>query len=372
VGGDAPRRRSAKLTSFLAFATMLATPQLAVAADPPGWDAIVAAANAEGEVDVHGGPGKLYEEVLTEGFRAAYPHIKMNFTGLSGRDAIPKIMREREAGLYNWDVYVGGTPSILQVLKPAGAFAPLKPDLILPEVVDDKAWFGGLDGDWQDRDKKYVLAFSQTVQAIAQVNWDVVQKADLKSYDDLMKPQFAGKIVWDDPRLPGQGVASAQTLLLNFGADFLQRLFAGQKIAYVSNLRQQAEWVVRGQYPIGIATGVQELKPFQTQGLGQNIGPLDAPLKIPTVGPGFGTVSLMDRAPHPNAAKLYINWLLSRSGQTDWEKTGDNSRRLDVPHPDEAAFPKPGITYLDDQNEENIPTREEAADLARKFIPPGP
>jgi iron(III) transport system substrate-binding protein len=358
-------------TLAVALAAWLAAP-VAMAADPPGWDAVVAAANAEGEVDVHGGPGKLYEEVLTEGFRAAYPYIKMNFTGLSGRDAIPKIMREREAGLYNWDVYVGGTPSILQVLKPAGAFAPLKPDLVLPEVLDDKAWFGGLDGDWQDKDRKYVLAFSQTVQAVAQVNWDFVQKTDLKSFDDLMKPQFAGKIAWDDPRLPGQGVAEAQTLLLNFGADFLQRLFAGQKIVYTSNLRQQAEWVVRGQYPIGIATGTQELKPFQSQGLGQNIAPLDAPLRIPTVGPGFGTVSLMDRAPHPNAAKLYINWLLSREGQTDWQKTGDNSRRLDVAHPDEAAFPKPGVTYVDDQNEENIPSREEAAALARKFIPPGP
>ena len=72
---------------------------------------------------VHGGPGRIYSEALTEGFRRAYPGIKLNFTGSSGRDAIPKITREREAGLYNWDVYVGGTPSILQSLKPAGACA---------------------------------------------------------------------------------------------------------------------------------------------------------------------------------------------------------------------------------------------------------
>jgi hypothetical protein len=91
------------------------------AAAASGMDGIANAAVAEGEVDVHGGPGKLYAEVMTEGFRSAYPQIKINFTGLSGRDAIPKILREREAGLYNWDVYVGGTPSILQALMPAGA-----------------------------------------------------------------------------------------------------------------------------------------------------------------------------------------------------------------------------------------------------------
>jgi iron(III) transport system substrate-binding protein len=356
----------------LALAALLGVPGAAVAADPPGWDGIVAAAKAEGEVDVHGGPGKLYEEALTEGFRAAYPQIKINFTGLSGRDAIPKIMREREAGIYNWDVYVGGTPSILQVLMPAGAFAPLRPDLILPEVLDDKGWYGGLDGAWMDKNKTYVLAFSETVQAVMVVNWDFVAKGDLKSFDDLMKPQFSGKIVWDDPRLPGEGLASAQTLLLNFGADFLQRLFTGQKIVYTTNLRQNAEWVVRGQYPIGIATGTQELLPFQSQGLGKNIAAFDETLKAPTVGPGFGTLSLMDRAPHPSAAKLYINWLLSRAGQTDWAKTGDNSRRLDVPHADPANFPAAGVTYVDDQNEENIPSRDQATKIARQSIPPGP
>ena len=335
----------------------------------PDWDALVKAANAEGEVDVHGGPGKLYEEVMTEGFRRAYPQIKMNFSGSSGRDAIPKILREREAGLYNWDVYVGGTPSILQALKPAGAFAPLRPALVLPEVLDDKDWYAGLDGAWMDKEKTYVLGFEATVSAVMMVNWDIVAKDQLQTYQDLLKPQFAGKIVWDDPRLPGQGVASAQTLLINFGPDYLKRLYAGQKIVYTANPRQNAEWVVRGQYPIGIATAFEELAPFQQQGLGTAIAGFAAPLDHPTVGPGFGTVSLMDHAPHPNAARLYINWLLSKAGQTDWGKTGHDSRRLDVPHPAPDLFPVAGGSYVDDQNEENIPSRDQAAALAKEFIP---
>ena len=86
----------------------------APAAADASWDEVVKAAKAEGEVDVHGGPGRVYGEVLTEGFQKAYPDIKLNFSGSSGRDAIPQIMREREAGVYHWDVYVGGTPSILR------------------------------------------------------------------------------------------------------------------------------------------------------------------------------------------------------------------------------------------------------------------
>ena len=146
-----------------------------------GWDEIVQAANGEGEVDVHGGPGKLFGQALTEGFRRAYPQIRINFSGLSGRDAIPKILREREAGLYNWDVYVGGTPSILQALMPAGAFAPLRPALLTAEVLDDKAWYGGLDAGWMDKAKTFVLGFEATVSAIMMVNWEVVPRDTLRT-----------------------------------------------------------------------------------------------------------------------------------------------------------------------------------------------
>jgi len=370
-GGDIVRpstgaARVQRIGFFLGVmaATALA-PHIAAAV---GWDEIVAAANGEGEVDVHGGPGKLFGQALTEGFRRAYPQIKINFSGLSGRDAIPKILREREAGLYTVDVYIGGTFSTLQSLKPAGAFAPLRPALVLPAVLDDKAWYGGLDGEWMDKEKSYVLGFEAEVTPTLMINRDFVAPAELETYQDLLKPQIAGKIVWDDPRLPGQGAAAGTRLYLNFGADYLKRLFAEQSIVYIANPRQNAEWVVRGRYPIGIGTSAQELKPFTDQGLGKAIVPFDAPLAHPTIAPGYGTVSLMDRAPHPNAAKVYINWLLSPEGQTAWGETGNNSRRLDVPHAAPEIFPKPGVTYIPEQNEENIAAREAAVDLARRFI----
>jgi iron(III) transport system substrate-binding protein len=187
-----------------------------------------------------------------------------------------------------------------------------------------------------------------------------------------MKPQFAGKIVWDDPRLPGQGSVAAQELLLNFGPDFLATLMSTQKIVYISNTRQNAEGVVRGQYPIGIATPMDQLEPFRAQGLGKNIAGFRGDAKTLTGGPGYGTVSLMDHAPHPNAAKLYANWLLSREAQGEWAaKTGHNSRRLDVQHPAPEMLPKEGVRYIDDQNEDNIPSREQATKLAKDMIPAG-
>jgi iron(III) transport system substrate-binding protein len=362
-------RKAALAACAVAALVAMGGAEPALAAD---WNAVVAAANGEGEVDVHGGPGKLYEEVLTEGFRLVYPQIKIVFSGSSGRDAIPQIMREREGGLYKWDVYVGGTPSILQALMPAGAFVPLRPALILPEVTDDKDWFGGLGLGWMDKAKTYVLGFEATVTPPVLVNWDFVKRDDLKSYQDLLAPRFAGKIVWDDPRLPGAGVGVAQRLLNNFGADFLKRLYAEQKIVYISTPRQQAEWMVRGTYPIGLGAAVEELKIFQAQGLGTNISGIDAQLPHPTMSTGFGTVSMLEHAPHPNAATVYINWLLSKAGQTDWGKTGHNSRRIDIPHVDPPSFPVVGATYGADQSEAAIPIREEAANLGKQYIPAKP
>jgi len=67
------------------------------------------------------------------------------------------------------------------------------------------------------------------------------------------------------------------------------------------------------------------------------------------LGPSAGAVNLIDRAPHPNAARLYVNWLLSREGQLAWQQaTRENSLRVDIPKDGLLPFeaPKPGVKYL--------------------------
>jgi iron(III) transport system substrate-binding protein len=139
---------------------------------------------------------------------------------------------------------------------------------MLPDVLDDQNWFGGLDAGFMDVDKKYVLAFETQEATPILVNWDFVRHADLQTMADVAKPEFAGRIVWDDPRLPGTGSGAATRILVDYGADFLMRLFTQQKIVYTATMRQNAEWLVRGRYPIGLGTGFNDLAPFQEQGLG--------------------------------------------------------------------------------------------------------
>ncbi len=332
------------------------------------WNAIVAAAEREGSVNVHGGPGSAQAQALTS-FKSAYPKIEVKFLGAAGRDSIPVIMRERAAGVYQWDVYVGGTPSTLQTLKPAGAFAPLRPAIDWPEITADNLWFGGFDGGWMDNEKSTTFGFALTMNPVVAVNWEFVSPDELKTFADILNPRFADKIVFDDPRRPGQGQVNAQAILVNFGSDYLRDLFSKQKIVYSGNARQAAEWLVRGRYPISIAPASDQILPFRQQGLGQKIAVFNGDMKTAIAGPGFGTVSLMSNAPHPNAARVYLRWLLSSAGQAAWsENTKSNSRRLDVPKPQPDLYPSSGQTYVDPQSEKQIPAQIQAEALAKEFI----
>jgi len=76
------------------------------------------------------------------------------------------------------------------------------------------------------------------------------------------------------------------------------------------------------------------------------------------VGPryvsSFGSLGLMNRAPHPNAAVVFINWLLTKEGQLVWSKAVNAvSRRVDVPtdHLPKYAIPNPKTKYWDSDSE---------------------
>jgi iron(III) transport system substrate-binding protein len=331
------------------------------------WANVLAKAKQEGLVVVHGAPGKSYAKALQDEFSKAYPDIKIQFSGASGRSDVPKLLRERKANIFAWDVWVSGASTSVGRLKPLGVFQPLEP-LLRADITDDKNWLGGFAEGWMDNEKQFYYGFDGTVQNPIWVNWDIVKKTSITSVKDLLRPEFAGKIVWDDPRLNGSGNGSSQTLFENFGEEFLRALYK-HNVVFTTNRRQLAEWVVRGRYPIGIGFGENELELFRSQGLGKNITPLpDNFWKVQQQSSGFGSVGVIDKPPHPNAAAVYVNWLLSKDGQIAWTKVPRISRRLDVPAPDPMLAPKPGIQYFNGQAEKYFPVRARLQEVAQQMI----
>jgi ABC-type Fe3+ transport system substrate-binding protein len=335
------------------------------------WEKILAAAEKEGQVSIAGPPGDTYRLALTEAFQKKYPKIKVEYNGASGRDQVPRIMRERQAGIFNWDLYIGGPTSPLESLKPLGAFDPLRPELILPEVLDDSKWHGGFQGGFMDAEEKLYYAFDGTVTDVLYVNSDLVSPGEIKSFRDLANPKWAGKIVWEDPRNEGSGLNSALLFSISYGEEFLRKLLSEQKIVFTRDRRQLTEWVVRGRYPIGVSLPSDQLKIFQEKGVGKSVIAIDDPQFVLSMIPGFGAFGLLNRRPHPNATKVYVNWLLSKEGQASWaaQSGGRNSRRLDVPLGNPSFAVKPNRRYIAAQTEKMIPQRQAIIKLSREVIP---
>ncbi len=328
------------------------------------WDKTVAAAKKEGRVVVVGSLGDSHRTAAMT-FQRAYPEIRVEFTGAVTRRYALKLLAERKAGQYRLDVLLGAAMEVYEGLVPGGAFDPLRPALVLPEVLEDSKWHGGFQDGWGDKDRRYVylplgfLAFSVLV------NRDFVPESELSSLDQLLDPKWAGKIVTLDPRRGGPAAASLQALLIGKGEDFVRKLLAQDLVIKREN--ELAEAIVRGRYPISIGFQSQPLR--FAQGLSKSIKPVaQDELGGSVLGGGGGSVMLVNRAPHPNAARLYVNWVLSQEGQRAWvQATGYNSRRLDVEGPPDTA-PDVRIRYVRPDREEAVPYYWRARAIAEGIL----
>jgi iron(III) transport system substrate-binding protein len=292
----------------------------------------------------------------------------VELSGATGREFSPKILAEREASQYLWDVQVGGPETPNFQLKPKGVYDPIKPALMLPEVLDESAWLNGFDAGYMDKERQFVYAFQGAMTPIVHVNRDVVPQSELSQVEQLIEPRWSGKIAWDDPRVTGSGAANAAHLIMVLGEDFVKQLFS-QNLTLTRDKRQLVEWAVRGTYAVAGAIDEPFLVPFREQQVGLSVKALD-PIGEPgmRLSPVVGDAMLVNRAPHPNAARLYLNWLLSKEGQAVWvREIGQNSRRLDVPGPAETA-PAPGRIYRSVNSEEHGHYIERAIELGKDLL----
>ena len=315
------------------------------------WQNVLKAAKNEGVVAVSGPAGVQSRDSLTKPFKDRYG-IRVDFFGASGRELSPRIMAERRARQYRWDVYVHGTTTGLTVMIPAGAFKPLKPALILPEVTDAKNWRGG---GLELLGKGGLLAVMTPFQrGTIFVNTNLVDPKEFKSYKDLLAPKWKGKMAVDDPTKPGPGQATFTFFYLHpeLGADFIRAL-AKQDLIMLRDYTTQADDLGHGRFPvlIGTADFVVERRIRQRVPIAV-VNPRQ--LKEGSdVSPANGAVALYKNAPHPNAAKVYLNWLLSKDGQSYFPKNmGYVSARRDVStdHTFPWRVPQPGAIKTYDEH----------------------
>ncbi len=316
-------------------------PVLAADSKPPWqieWERTVRAAEKEGELLVSiGGYGAIIDAGV---FQKTYPKIKVTHITGAGTDLTKRISAERRAGKYLVDVYNGGGNSLFQVLYQGKMLDPIKPALILPEVTDPAKWWEGKH-KYADKEGQYIFVYEGNVAAGAGAayNTQLLDPRDYRSYWDFLDPKLKGRVLSTDiRRVRGAGIPW-QFLYYHrdLGPKYLRRLFGEMDVTLTADLRQAIDWLGTGKFALGIPIQGGTVFKAKNQGL-----PVDQfePYHFKegvNLSSAFGSLALMNRAPHPNAAKVFINWLLSREGQTLFQKVisqpGDarNSRRVDVP-----------------------------------------
>ena len=327
------------------------------------WENVQKAARKEGRIVIWGPPGAEARQGLTAGFQKAFPGVEVEYSGAPGSKVAPRLVAERQAGQHLVDLHIGGTTTMLESLLPAKILEPIRPALILPEVIDPKKWLSGAL-DFSDREGKYNLVFSTNVKTPAAINPQLLKKDMLRSYWDLLNPKLSGKIVMRDPLTAGPGLATATFWYAEsaLGKEFMQKLFTQQKVIFSGDDRQMLEWVARGEYLVAAAPSELQANGLKSKGLSIELVRAEQFKEGSYLTAGFGSVVLIQRAPHPNAVKVYLNWLLSKDGQLEWSKaSGYLSRRLDVPrdHLDPVLIPQEGARYQPNYKEEYVNLRDE-------------
>src|SRR5262250_1465885 len=266
------------------------------------WKKTVAAAEKEGQLVIYTG-GAVSQTRIEEAFQSTYPKIKVTAVSGRGSEFGPKIIAERRAGKYLVDFFIGGKGTAQATLYPANVLAPIQPLLVLPEVLDQSKWWKGKHS-YADAEGKYIFVFVGSASTVElRYNTNLVSPKEFTSYWDLLNPKWKGKIVATDPRMNG---------------------------TIARDYRQPIDWLAAGKFAVCIPCNTRESEKAIKQGL-----PLGETLELKeggTLSAGGGTISFIDKAPHPNAAKLFVNWLLSGEGQIEFQKRdGSDSFRIDIP-----------------------------------------
>jgi ABC-type Fe3+ transport system substrate-binding protein len=299
-----------RLISFLAVCLVVvilpgANPLAATVEDiallkSPGREKIlVEGAKKEGKVTFY--TGLIVDQVvrpLKEAFEKDYPFIQLDFFRGNSERVAQKMLLEYQAKRFDVDLISGsGSTTMIQQ-------AGFMQRFYSPQLAEYPNELKDPKGFWASSNVYFMTAAYNTRN---------VRAADVpKSYDDLLHPRWKGQIMWSTSRGSG-GPQFIGHILLTMGQEagkaYLQKLKMQNIAKTTASARQVLDLVIAGEYPMALQIFNHHAYISKAAGAPVEWLPLEP------VTATISTIGLAKNSPHPHAAMLFLDFILSRKGQ---------------------------------------------------------
>ena len=338
------------MSKIVAMVLLIATSAWAQPRSPEkyDWNEVVVAAKKEGKVVVAGSPDPVMRNEVIPKFTAR-TGITLEFIAGRSSQIVSRVETERSAGIYSVDVFLAGPDTTAIDLYGKKMIDSLKPLLVLPEVVDGTKWKTGKVW-FVDPEEKFVVRPFSSVATLLFINTDQVKPDEMRSYKDLLNPKWKGKISVEDPMSTGAGANLAARFYVQIGEEFVKALYLDQKPTPTRERRQMSDWLARGTQPICLNCREDDVRPLVKEGF--KILEIFELSGVPgTINGSPWLLSLGNKAPHPKAAQVFANWILSKEGLETYARGyGSATLRTDIDESylNPGNLPKAGVKYFDD------------------------
>lgn len=244
-----------------------------------------------------------------DAFEKKYPFIKTELVRVGGTAIASRVLTEAQTGRHLWDV---AGPLMLYAKE------ILKKGLVAPYESAERKFFRA-----EFKDKEALWTALVLNNSAMMYNTKLVPPGMApRSYDDLLQPFWKGKISmdtelyeWFEGQLRVRGREK--------GLEFMRKL-KSQEPVFRRGRTAQAELVAAGEFAVTVEVYAHRAQEIKEKGAPINWLAVEPVLIHPLVG------LIAKNAPHPNAARLFMDFILSREGQTKVRDEGRIPARADV------------------------------------------